>query len=343
MSRRGRAPGTTLQRLAEAVLSRRVLDPVLLPALADLQHEHALVADASLARRARVLVRGYAGFWMALAQCLATWPPAVRLPTPGRGSMRQDLAYGLRVLGRQKAFSALAVLTLALGIGAATTIFSVIQNVLLDPFPVPRRRPRRSRSRSATRSSARPGGRTVFQVPRVPRLPGAGPSLRGGDRGRLRGRALRDRRGHRAVQRRRCCRPTTSASWACPRRSAARFAADDARPGAPPVFVMSHKMWAEHFGARPGRRRPELRAERRADDARRHHAAALHSSWPPTSTGRSRSTAPTRAQPSATSCSRRASSPASRWSRPRPRSTSSPSASPRSTRSTTRDSSRSRS
>ena len=71
MSGGGRAPGTTLQRLAEAVLSRRVLDPVLLPALADLQHEHALVADASLARRARVLVRGYAGFWIAL---LSAWP-----------------------------------------------------------------------------------------------------------------------------------------------------------------------------------------------------------------------------------------------------------------------------
>ena len=163
MSGRGRAPGTTLQRLAEAVLSRRVLDPVLLPALADLQHEHALVADASLARRARVLVRGYAGFWIALAQCLATWPPAVRLPTPGRGSMRQDLAYGLRVLGRQKAWSALAVLALALGIGSATTIFSVIQNVLLDPFPYTNTTAW-SRSRSGTRSTA-PRRPHIFQTP----------------------------------------------------------------------------------------------------------------------------------------------------------------------------------
>ena len=47
----------------------------------------------------------------------------------------QDLRYGLRGLGNRPAFSILAVLTLALGIGAATTIFSVIQNVLLDPFP----------------------------------------------------------------------------------------------------------------------------------------------------------------------------------------------------------------
>jgi putative ABC transport system permease protein len=49
--------------------------------------------------------------------------------------MWQDFRYGLRSIGNQPAFTTLAVLTLALGIGAATTIFSVIQNVLLDPFP----------------------------------------------------------------------------------------------------------------------------------------------------------------------------------------------------------------
>lgn len=39
------------------------------------------------------------------------------------------------VSATSRGFAALAILTRALGIGSATTIFSAIQNILLDPFP----------------------------------------------------------------------------------------------------------------------------------------------------------------------------------------------------------------
>jgi putative ABC transport system permease protein len=74
-------------------------------------------------------------------------------------SLWHDIRYGLRTLGKSPSFTVIAILTLALGIGAATIIYSVVDSVLLNPLPY------KDADRLATPSISLPNPDSITRFP----------------------------------------------------------------------------------------------------------------------------------------------------------------------------------
>ena len=68
----------------------------------------------------------------------AFWDALLLQPRRLEDEMFQDLRYGVRMLLKHKSFTAVAILSLALGIGANTAIFSLINTMMLRPLPIER-------------------------------------------------------------------------------------------------------------------------------------------------------------------------------------------------------------
>jgi len=91
------------------------------------------------ARRARESI---ALLWIRIVVDALRSAGAEQLRTLTRGeavlpTLLQDLAYAVRVLARRPGFSAIVILTIALGVGANAAIFTVINGILLQPLPYP--------------------------------------------------------------------------------------------------------------------------------------------------------------------------------------------------------------
>jgi putative ABC transport system permease protein len=162
----------------------------------------------------------------------------------------QDLRYGLRGLRNGPGFAILAILTLALGIGAATTIFSVIQNVLLDPFPYADAG-RVAMIQIHDVASARPGGRSAFPVPEFLEYQEQNHVFEeviggGGEDVLLNTSEGTEQFWGGYVT------PNTFRFLGVPALVGRGLTPEDARPGAAPVFVMAHRMWLKQYNLDPG-------------------------------------------------------------------------------------------
>jgi putative ABC transport system permease protein len=164
-------------------------------------------------------------------------------------SLLQDARFSLRTIHKDRGFFVVAVLALALGIGSTTAIFSVIDNVLLEPFPYTDGQ-RLMAIEIRDKASSDPFGREFFSVPEfldyqeqnhvfdrsigVNRegvlMTGAG-APESFDGAAVTGNTF----------------PFLGVNPLLGR----AIAPDDAKPGSPPVFVLSYKVWQKRFGGDP--------------------------------------------------------------------------------------------
>jgi putative ABC transport system permease protein len=165
------------------------------------------------------------------------------------GTLGQDLRYAIRNLRKAPGFAVVAIITLALGIGASTAIFSVIDNILMEPFPYPDAQQFMSvQIHDSERSE--PGGRAGYIGPEF---------LDYVEQNHVFDRVIANDntdvlyRSGEGTQRfdGNYVTPGTFEFLGMPALLGRVMQPADYEPGAPPVFVLRYKTWVKSFGADP--------------------------------------------------------------------------------------------
>ena len=206
------------------------------------------VADGASAEDARHAARrAFGNITRIREDARAVWTP------PWLEHLQQDLRYAVRTLARSPGFALVAVLTLALGIGANTAIFTVVNAVLLRPLPFPN------------------SGRVIRIVENLPPSDGSsGPRRRvlgltssevaafasqtttlshiGTQIPTIRTLTSRDEPVRLVGAR---LSPALLSMMETPPLLGRLFESHDDAPGADPVVILSHGSWQRYFGADP--------------------------------------------------------------------------------------------
>ncbi|HKW61199.1 MAG TPA: ABC transporter permease [Candidatus Acidoferrum sp.] len=167
------------------------------------------------------------------------------LTLPWIEGLWQDLRYALRTLWKSRGFAVVSVATLGLGIGAATAIFSVVENVVLSPFPYKDAR-RMVFPRVHNTQQGQEGGRQGYTTTEFLEFAEGNHVFDGMTAASEDLVLYKHGEGTEQFDAARVT-PGTFEFFGMPALYGRVMQPSDYEPGAPPVFVMRYKTWMERF------------------------------------------------------------------------------------------------
>lgn len=164
--------------------------------------------------------------------------------------LAKDFRYAARMLMKKPGFAAVAMLTLGLGIGASTAMFSVIDNVLLNPFPYKHGNQIVALGIHDTSDTHVNDSRRYFQGPEYIDYLEQSHSFQDVMGGAYEDVLYTSADGTQLFAGG-VVTPNLFDFLGVPAMIGRTPTPDDVKPGATPVFAMSYKMWVKYFGQDP--------------------------------------------------------------------------------------------